>query len=83
MAWPSVAPSGHRPDNINGSDSGLVFTPDGCLLTNSRVVRGAKVVIVAFADGAEYRARPIGDAGHAGARGVGYGDWRTAQKEAT
>ena len=83
MAWPSVAPSGHRPDNINRSDSGLVFTPDGCLLTNSRVVRGAKVVIVAFADGAEYRARPIGEAVHAWAPDVGYGERWTAQKEAT
>jgi len=60
-----------------------VAAPDGCLLTNSRVVHGARVVIAAFAGGAEYRARPLGEAVHAGAPDVGYGERWTAQKEAT
>jgi S1-C subfamily serine protease len=62
LARPAVAHlSVHRPDNTTGTGSGFVFTPDGFLLTNSHVVHGAKELIAAFADGAEYRAWPIGE----------------------
>jgi S1-C subfamily serine protease len=62
LARPSVAHmSVHRSDGSTGTGSGFAFTPDGFLLTNSHVVHGAKEVIAAFADGAEYRARPIGE----------------------
>jgi S1-C subfamily serine protease len=62
LARPSVAHiTVQRSDNGVGAGSGFVFTPDGFLLTNSHVVYAAKDVIAAFADGAEYHARLIGE----------------------
>jgi S1-C subfamily serine protease len=62
LARPSVAHIAvRRAERTGGTGSGFVFTPDGFLLTNSHVVHGAAEVIAAFADGAEYRARPIGE----------------------
>jgi S1-C subfamily serine protease len=62
LTRPSVAHiTVHRPDSGAGAGSGFVFTPDGFLLTNSHVVHSAKEIIAAFADGAEYRARLIGE----------------------
>ncbi len=61
LARPSVAHITVRRSDGAGAGSGFVFTPDGFLLTNSHVVHGAKEVIAAFADGAEHRARRIGE----------------------
>ncbi|MGH8751860.1 MAG: S1C family serine protease [Burkholderiales bacterium] len=62
LARPSVAHiTVRRSDSRAGAGSGFVFTPDGFLLTNSHVVHEAKEVNAAFADGAEYRARLIGE----------------------
>ena len=62
LARPSVAHiTVRRADSGAGAGSGFVFTPDGFLLTNSHVVHGAKEIIAAFADGAEYRTRLIGE----------------------
>lgn len=62
LARPAVAHITVRRADVNaGAGSGFVFTPDGFLLTNSHVVDGAKELHAAFADGAEYRARLIGE----------------------
>jgi S1-C subfamily serine protease len=44
-----------------GSGSGVVFTPDGYVLTNSHVASGAKQLIATFPDGRAMGARLIGD----------------------
>ena len=62
LARPSVAHIAvRRSDHSTSTGSGFVFTPDGFLLTNSHVVHSGNEVIAAFADGAEYRARLIGE----------------------
>lgn len=44
----------------SGSGSGFVFTPDGLLLTNSHVVRGARAIRASFADGSACDADLLG-----------------------
>jgi S1-C subfamily serine protease len=62
-----VAPSvvhlqvGHRDRrNGGGSGSGFVFAPDGLVLTNSHVVRGATSIVATFPDGSENGATLLG-----------------------
>ena len=45
----------------NGSGSGVLFAPDGYLLTNSHVVAGAAKLSASLTDGRQYEARLIGD----------------------
>jgi S1-C subfamily serine protease len=45
----------------SGSGSGVVFTPDGFMLTNSHVVERAARIRATFADGANYEAHLVGN----------------------
>ncbi|HTN50435.1 MAG TPA: trypsin-like peptidase domain-containing protein [Burkholderiaceae bacterium] len=60
VALVSVRHRGSR-SNRGGTGSGFAFTPDGYLLTNSHVVRGASAIRVAFANGREYDGDLIGE----------------------
>jgi S1-C subfamily serine protease len=45
---------------MEGSASGVIITPDGYIITNSHVVEGARTIEVGLADGTSYTAKLVG-----------------------
>jgi S1-C subfamily serine protease len=57
----SISVGGRRdPGRPAGSGSGVLFTPDGYVLTNAHVVRGAQRLALSLTDGSQHEAAPVG-----------------------
>ena len=60
FGFPGAGPQGQPNVPTHGQGSGFIVSPDGLVLTNAHVVKGASEVVVKLTDRREFRAKVLG-----------------------
>lgn len=60
FGFPGASPQGQPNVPTHGQGSGFIVSPDGLVLTNAHVVKGASEVVVKLTDRREFRAKVLG-----------------------